>query len=120
MITFITCVRGYGNSCAKDLDLALHLLEKLHRLHDGYRKAIAIDGQPLLLIQAEGKVHLIANRCPHMQAPLTHASISGNAIRCPVHGIEFDLISGCPKKGQAKNLKRYPLVYEGNQIAVDL
>jgi len=107
-------------SRTKDLILALHLLEKLHRLHDGYSKAVAIEGQSLLLLQTEGKVHLIANSCPHMQAPLTRASISGNTIRCPVHGIEFDLISGCAKKGQGGKLRRYPLVYEGNQIAVDL
>lgn len=111
---------GYEKSRTKDLVLALHLLEKLHRLHDGYRKAFAIDGQNLLLVQTEGKVHLIANSCPHMQAPLTHASISGSTIRCPVHGIEFDLISGCSKKGQGGNLSRYSLVYEGNQIAVEL
>ncbi|GAB1266259.1 Rieske (2Fe-2S) protein [Aurantivibrio infirmus] len=100
--------------------MALHILEKLHRLHDGYLKPVSVGGHNLLLLQVEGRVHLIANSCPHLQAPLTHASIEGSTIRCPAHGIEFDLISGCPLKGQAGKLKKYSLAYQGSNIGVEL
>jgi|GEM_PF-5219833 len=41
-------------------------LEKLGRLHDGYKKVFKVDRHNLLLMQLEGKVYLIENRCPHM------------------------------------------------------
>ncbi|MCW8193532.1 Rieske (2Fe-2S) protein [Proteobacteria bacterium 005FR1] len=99
-------------------------LERLHRLHDGYMQAFTVDGQPLLLVHTDGRTHLIANRCPHMNAPLTHASIEGDIIRCPLHRFEYRLSSGLPARevfeAGGGRLQRYSLAYEGNQVGVYL
>jgi nitrite reductase/ring-hydroxylating ferredoxin subunit len=97
------------------------VLEKLHQLYDGYRKPIQLAGQSLLLLQENGKTLLIKNQCPHIGAPLTHATCSENFLRCPMHGIEFDLSTGRSRSPIcAQALQFYPLVYEGNTIGVDL
>lgn len=97
------------------------VLEKLHQLYDGYRKAFTLAGQPLLLLQENGKALLIKNACPHAGAALTYATCTGKTLRCPLHGIEFDLISGrssSPACHQA--LQFIPLIYEGNTLGVDV
>lgn len=96
-------------------------LEKLHLLFDGYRKALTIAGRPFLLIQENGRVSLIKNACPHASAPLTYASYANGYLRCPMHGIEFELSSGRSRSPACTNgLQFVPLVYEGNQIGVEL
>jgi nitrite reductase/ring-hydroxylating ferredoxin subunit len=95
-------------------------LEKLHLLYDGYRKAVTIAGKPYLLLQENGRIHLLKNACPHAGAPLTYATYNDGCLRCPMHGIEFDLSSGRSRSPVCANeLVFLPLVYEGNQIGVD-
>lgn len=95
-------------------------LEKLHQLHDGYRKAFTLGGEPLLLLHENGKTLLIKNACPHAGAPLTYATCVGNAVRCPLHGMEFDLVSGRSRSPACANTLQFlPLIYEGSSIGVD-
>lgn len=95
-------------------------LEKLHLLYDGYRKAVTIAGKPYLLLQENGRASLLENACPHAGAPLTYATYNDGCLRCPMHGIEFDLVSGRSRSRVCANeLVFLPLSYEGNQIGVD-
>lgn len=97
-------------------------LEKLHQLYDGYRRVFRLGGREWILLQEHGKVYCIANQCPHLQAPLAQASIANHVLRCPSHGIEFDLRSGMPidPRSCRHALARLPLIYEGNQIGLDV
>lgn len=96
-------------------------LEKLHQLYDGYRRPVRISGNEYLLLQEEGRVYLLLNRCPHQQAPLQQASISNGQLRCPRHGMVFDLPSGRPVTANGcAALTFLPLVYDGNTLGVDI
>lgn len=104
--------------------MALVLLEKLSALTEGYKKAFRINGLNVLLIHHDDQTYLIENRCPHMDVPLdTGTLIYPSTIRCRAHGIEFCLKTGeagGPLAGTLSGLKKIPLVYEGNQVGVDL
>ena len=103
--------------------MAYIALEKLHQLYDGYRRPVRVHGRELLLLQEDGKLYLIANRCPHMDAPLHKATVNQAVLRCPLHGIEFDLRSGLAVGAMADcvgGLEFFPLVYEGNTVGVDI
>lgn len=111
----------------KRLAMAFVALEKLHKLYDGYRQRVRMAGSEWLLLQENGKLYCIANQCPHMGAPLHHGTINHTAfnqvnLRCSLHGMEFDLVSGRPinSAGCVGSLRFLPLVYEGNQVGVDL
>ncbi len=99
-------------------------LEKLHRLHDGYRQAVTIGRERLLLLQDGGRLHLIATRCPHAGSSLERGSVREGCITCPKHGIVFDLDSGRAQGGDVfasvPPLTRYRLVYQGNEVGVDV
>ncbi|MGQ9425328.1 Rieske (2Fe-2S) protein [Gilvimarinus sp. F26214L] len=103
--------------------MRFHPLDYLHRLHEGYQRAFVVDGQPLLLIQTDGRAYIVANQCPHMNAPLTHARIQDGVIRCPLHGFEYNLHSGRPARAAFEGggrLQHFPVAYEGNQIGIYL
>ncbi len=96
-------------------------LERLHLLFDGYQRAFKVGRTELLLIQEGGQVYLIENRCPHMDAPLTFASVLGETIRCPMHGIEFSLKTGVGiTPAPLTPIKTYVPIYEGNMIGIDV
>ncbi|MEJ2442588.1 MAG: Rieske (2Fe-2S) protein [Exilibacterium sp.] len=100
--------------------MTFYPLEKLHLLYDGYIRPFRIAGRDLLLVQDQGRTYLIANRCPHMDAPLTFATVRNGLLRCPMHGIEFDLLSGGARSGCLSPLEKFAVVYEGNLLGVML
>ena len=53
-------------------------LEKQHRMHDGYRRAVTCEGRNLLLFQHDGQIHIIDNTCPHAGASFEKGSIRGD------------------------------------------
>jgi len=95
-------------------------LAKLHQLFDGFCQPVQVAGNSLLLVQEQGKTYLIANQCPHQGASLHRATINNGLLRCPAHGMTFDLASGrathpaaCPQ-----GLQHFPLAFEGNTLGV--
>ncbi len=105
------------------LNMSFIALANLAELHDGFRRQRRIGGHSLLLIQEHGQRFIIEDRCPHMDAPLANGLIAQDTITCRAHGIAFSLTTGLaqgPLAASLDCLKRYPLVYDGNQIGVDL
>lgn len=103
--------------------MAYQELEKLHRLHDGYIRAFDISGHALLLVQDEGRPKLLINRCPHMDARMDRGQVADGHIRCPVHGIAFNLHTGIAQGPLAhclKQLETVALIFEGGGVGVDL
>lgn len=94
-------------------------LEKLHLLHDGYKRTFKLDRIEVMLIQDEGRTYLIENRCPHADAPFTYGSVKEGRIQCPMHGLNFDLETGRSSACQVP-LKRFTPVYEGTTIGIEL
>jgi len=92
-------------------------LEKKHRLHDGYRAAVSAEGRNLLLFQDDGQIHIIDNRCPHADAKLDKASIREGVLRCPWHGICFDVHSG---RGLAHDMQlvKYLVCHQGPEVGI--
>lgn len=96
-------------------------LEKLHQLYDGYRRLVRIGGHDYLLLQEAGKLYLLLNRCPHQQAPLLQASIVNGQLRCPRHGMLFDLQTAQPQVANGcAPLTLLPLAYDHNTVGVDI
>lgn len=99
--------------------MAFIALEKLHHLYDGYRRCVAVAGRNLLLFQEEGQIYLIENRCPHAGSSLNHSTITGQTLRCPQHGISFNLRTG-RADNQPYKLTYFPLAYEGQAVGIYL
>jgi 3-phenylpropionate/trans-cinnamate dioxygenase ferredoxin subunit len=64
-------------------------------LAPGKRKLAFVDGRSIVLFNIEGKVHAIDNSCPHNGASLASGQLEGNVLRCPAHGLRFNVTTGC-------------------------
>ncbi|RYZ82865.1 MAG: Rieske (2Fe-2S) protein [Moraxellaceae bacterium] len=98
-------------------------LAKLIDLHDGMRQLHTLAGKSYLLLQDEGRVFLVENRCPHMDAPLANGDVQKGIIRCKAHGIAFDLVTGKalgPLASTLDCLEQLELIYDGDRIGVEL
>lgn len=63
-------------------------------LYDGYQRSFIIDDLSVLVIQNQGNVFILENRCPHQDAPLDYGIVCAGRIRCPMHSMEFSLKDG--------------------------
>lgn len=65
-----------------------------NELSDGSMKLVKVEGVPVLLVKANGKVFAFDNRCPHMGCALSGGELDGYMIVCPCHDWRFDLRTG--------------------------
>ena len=64
-------------------------------LPPGGRKLAFAGGRSIVLFNIEGTVHAIENSCPHNGASLASGQLDGRILRCPAHGLRFDVTTGC-------------------------
>ena len=78
-------------------------------LSPGQRKLVFVKGKSVVLFNVEGTIHAIENSCPHNGASLASGCIDGTVLRCPAHGLKFDLAK--PDEGKAGGLclHRFPV-----------
>ena len=78
-------------------------------LPPGQRKLVFVKGKSVVLFNVGGTIHAIENSCPHNGASLASGCIEGSVLRCPAHGLKFDLAK--PDEGKAGGLclNRFPV-----------
>lgn len=72
-----------------------------HDLNVGAVRTLMLAGQPVVLFRTEsGRAALLPAHCPHMGAHLGEGGrVQGEALRCPMHGFEFNAEGACVKTG---------------------
>jgi 3-phenylpropionate/trans-cinnamate dioxygenase ferredoxin subunit len=86
----------------------------------GQRKIVFIDGRGVVLFNIGGQLRAIDNSCPHNGASLLAGPLDGSVLRCPAHGLTFDLLTGCSPASRALCLKTFPVRQAEDGIAVTL
>ena len=51
--------------------------------------------RPILVVEDQGRIFALDNRCPHMGFPLDRGTIEDGILTCHWHHARFDLASGC-------------------------
>ena len=68
-------------------------------LPDRSRRVVTVGGREILLINREGHIRAVGNRCPHLQARMEKGELTGDgAIVCPRHHSVFDLETGAVRE----------------------
>jgi nitrite reductase/ring-hydroxylating ferredoxin subunit/uncharacterized membrane protein len=70
-------------------------------LAEGEKRAVEIDGVPVLLVREAGALYALANRCCHRGGPLDRGTIADGSVTCPWHGSTFRLSDGSIVRGPA-------------------
>ncbi|KAF8072624.1 hypothetical protein HT031_000284 [Scenedesmus sp. PABB004] len=75
----------------------------------GGRQVVELGGQKVLIVETEGQVYAVSNKCSHLGLPLVgktaffQGQVKDKCIVCPAHDTAFDLATGevkgewCPK-----------------------
>ncbi|CAL9325281.1 3-phenylpropionate_cinnamic acid dioxygenase ferredoxin subunit [Streptomyces sp. enrichment culture] len=62
----------------------------------------AVDDVPVLVVrEADGTFHALADRCSHLAGPLSEGTLEDGCVRCPWHGSVFRLADGWNVQGPA-------------------
>jgi nitrite reductase/ring-hydroxylating ferredoxin subunit len=90
--------------------MSKHAVATVREIPPGARKLVKIKGRPVAIFNIKGEYFGLLNRCPHQGGSLCdgsltgliessqpseyHYSRSGEILRCPWHGWEFDIRTG--------------------------
>ncbi|MCE5296149.1 MAG: Rieske 2Fe-2S domain-containing protein [Euryarchaeota archaeon] len=80
-----------------------------------------------LLASVNGAVKVMDGLCSHRQGHLAKGTLKANIVRCPVHGSEFDIMTGkmvrgpkIPLIGKAVDIKTYAPIIEGDDVLIEI
>jgi 3-phenylpropionate/trans-cinnamate dioxygenase ferredoxin component len=89
-------------------------------LAPGQRKLAFVDGRSIVLFNVAGTVHAIDNTCPHNGAALAGGKLEGCMLRCPAHGLPFDLRTGRMPGAGGLSLTTFPVRMIDGKLVVSL
>jgi 3-phenylpropionate/trans-cinnamate dioxygenase ferredoxin subunit len=89
-------------------------------LAPGQRKLAFIDGRSIVLFNVEGTLHAIDNACPHNGASLAGGQLEGCVLRCPAHGLRFDVRTGCMPGPGGLSVTTFPVEIVDSKVVVSL
>jgi nitrite reductase/ring-hydroxylating ferredoxin subunit len=82
-------------------------------------KVVTLDGHAIVLVNHEGNIYALDNRCPHMGFPLQRGSLSKGILTCDWHHARFDLCSGGTFDEWADDARTFPVDVRDGEILVD-
>jgi nitrite reductase/ring-hydroxylating ferredoxin subunit len=81
---------------------------------------VHLAGHSVCLCVAGDEVYAVDNRCPHMGFPLHRGTVQDGVLTCHWHHARFDLATGGTFDQFADDLRRYPVVVDGDDVLVDV
>ena len=103
-------------------------------LAPGEMRAVSLGRLPVVVIRLrDGSLHALVNRCLHHGAPLSRGRLahgsrgaggvgdyradeSVDALRCPWHGYEYDVRTGCTLFDPGRRLRRLTVWEEDGSV----
>jgi nitrite reductase/ring-hydroxylating ferredoxin subunit len=65
----------------------------------GDMKLVQLGDEEVVIANVDGGFYAFGNECTHVGGPLVEGTLSGDAVRCPWHGTEFNVKTGRPLHG---------------------
>ena len=96
-------------------------LEHVDAIPLGEGRAFAVGERRIAVFRnRQGELFATQARCPHRDGPLFDGLVGGCTVICPLHGMRFDLTTGCSSDPKL-SLETYPVhVDERGRVLVDL
>ena len=66
-------------------------------LLEGRGRRVCTAGYDLAVFKVGEAVYAIDDSCPHAGSSLSGGRAEGTTVRCPAHGLKFDLVHGRPR-----------------------
>lgn len=113
-----------------------HVVATTAEIPPGARKIVEIDGRSIGIFNVDGRFYALRNRCPHEGARLCEGVLSGlvastapgeytyqrsgEILRCPWHGWEFDVTTGLSSFDPGRTrVRAYPVSVEDDAVVLE-
>jgi nitrite reductase/ring-hydroxylating ferredoxin subunit len=91
----------------------------LRLLRVGQIQCVKVGTTSVAVCRTESGVYAVENRCTHVDSSFYGGTIEGDTIRCPMHGLKFDLSSGEHLGlGKLDNLRTFEVTIENGDIII--
>jgi 3-phenylpropionate/trans-cinnamate dioxygenase ferredoxin component len=84
----------------------------------GSRSIVREGGLSLAVFSVEGALYAVDDSCPHSGASLVMGKLDGFRVRCPAHGLQFDIRNGCMSTPGGMAVQAYPVMQVNGQTFV--
>ncbi|MGC1872805.1 MAG: Rieske 2Fe-2S domain-containing protein [Acidobacteriaceae bacterium] len=74
----------------------------------------------MAIFNVDGKICAIADTCPHAGGSLGMGKLDGAIVTCPVHGMKFDVTTGCFAGTSDFGVATYPAKVVDGKIMVSV
>ncbi|KDB06452.1 Rieske (2Fe-2S) iron-sulfur domain-containing protein [Burkholderia sp. lig30] len=88
-------------------------------LAPGQRALAFANGRSIVVFNIGGMLYGIDNSCPHQGASLASGPLDGTRLRCPAHGLTFDLTTGRMPGTSGLCVQRLPVRIVGGRVVAE-
>ena len=113
-----------------------HLVGIVEDFPPGERCIVTVAQRSIGIFNVKGTYYAVKNVCIHNQAPVCLGEVDGaylpsapdeyiwgmegQVLRCPWHGWEFDIATGCSLFDRQTRLTTYPVSVEDGRILIEI
>ncbi|WP_349605034.1 MULTISPECIES: Rieske (2Fe-2S) protein [Cupriavidus] len=83
-------------------------------------KRIFHGGRCVALFRVDDKIYALEDSCPHAGASIANGRVERGAVRCPAHGMRFDLATGGMPGNPDFKIKVFRTALAGDTVTVEL
>ena len=113
--------RLYGPRRNAAWDVMFERVAMLADLPPGTMRRVTVRGHDVLIANAGGAVFATDDTCTHEEASLSNGVLSGEIVRCPLHGATFCLRDGAPLDEPAEEpLRCHEVRVEDGAVSIRL
>ena len=111
----ITTLTLQAKTMAKLIEVA-----GLERIQPGAGSRFVVADKEMAIFNVGGKICAIADTCPHAGGSLGMGKLDGTIVTCPVHGMKFDVTTGCFAGTSEFGVAAYPAKVVDGKIMVEI
>jgi nitrite reductase/ring-hydroxylating ferredoxin subunit len=89
-------------------------------LAEGARRAVVVNGWPVLVLRSAGTVYAVIDRCTHAASSMGSGKLRNGFIMCAVHGARFDVKTGRCIGNVYSPLKTFPVQITDDWIDIEV
>ena len=92
----------------------------IEQIRPGAGSRFLVADKELAIFNVDGKICAIADTCPHAGGSLGMGKLDGTIVTCPVHGMKFDVTTGCFAGTSEFGVDVYPAEIVDGKIMVNV
>jgi 3-phenylpropionate/trans-cinnamate dioxygenase ferredoxin subunit len=93
-------------------------ITSLDQIRPGSRSRFSTAGKDVAVFNVDGTICAIDDTCPHAGGSLGMGKLDGRIVTCPVHGMKFDVTTGCFAGTSDFGVASYPVKVVDGKITV--